>query len=805
MKNRLKKPFSFLAPDRLSIVLTGLLLFGCGTKTTTETTAPPQAIANAADYEVVEDKSSTTAYYQLDHIKEWYPERILPPVFDYTQDLSKKSIVELGLLRNEIFARNGYLFDDAVLRGYFNQFKWYQPIFEVPEFKVQLDKQEQQFVDKILALENTLNARRYIKQADYTMISMDHVYNVMQFKTIDETLKQALAKNNFALVPAKHEQFFHVYDRNSYEYIPNFITTDIYLQVLHKHFSALLQKIEEEKFIGLMGDLLQRTYDRSLRYEQEASSPSLKSSSQWATTYLAVALSALTGKDFPVSSGMTAAYQSEIQKITNADNTGSEFLGDPNFQYSQFTPRGNYTKTEELSRYFRAVKWLNTAPVMIDTDNGLMKAMVVASSIQSSPETLESFRKFNNALRFIVGEEDGASLANLIGLLPANETLDNLTRPERLSTLREKLTSVGQGRIKPKGGDEATQKELSRPSVRFTAGRYTFDAEVLSRLVHVLRPNPKRPFPKALDFFAVLGNPDAENILLNELKEGSRWTQYPDSLKKLKSEFKNYNAWDINIYSKTLDAIRTVSEKRPDYPLFMKTPQWQKKTINTSLAAYAELKHDMLLYAKQPSVAEAGEGGGPPPPEHVSYVEPNVAFWQKALDLLNLQDETLTRLDLMTDEVNTNSKELKEIAEQLLTISKKELAHENLTSEEFDYLTWLGGKIEYFTLRLSDSAFLPEKERLVAEIADVYNYNGTYLEEAAGAVDEIYVIVEINGKPYLTKGAVYSYYEFNSGQPMTDEDWKEQITSGKTPARPVWMNEILFNAPSLESNPSYSF
>jgi hypothetical protein len=37
----------------------------------------------------------------------------------------------------------------------------------------------------------------------------------------------------------------------------------------------------------------------------------------------------------------------------------------------------------------------------------------------------------------------------------------------------------------------------------------------------------------------------------------------------------------------------------------------------------------------------------------------------------------------------------------------------------------------------------------VALVADVYQYNGEYLEEAVGMVDEIYVVAEINGKPYL--------------------------------------------------------
>ena len=52
--------------------------------------------------------------------------------------------------------------------------------------------------------------------------------------------------------------------------------------------------------------------------------------------------------------------------------------------------------------------------------------------------------------------------------------------------------------------------------------------------------------------------------------------------------------------------------------------------------------------------------------------------------------------------------------------------------------TGLGGRIEYLTFRIFGSDHLPEKERLVAVVADVYNYNGEYLEEAVGMIDEIY-------------------------------------------------------------------
>ena len=44
------------------------------------------------------------------------------------------------------------------------------------------------------------------------------------------------------------------------------------------------------------------------------------------------------------------------------------------------------------------------------------------------------------------------------------------------------------------------------------------------------------------------------------------------------------------------------------YPLYMQSPNFLDKQIQTSLGSYAELKHDTLLYAKQ-SYAEEGGGG----------------------------------------------------------------------------------------------------------------------------------------------------------------------------------------------------
>jgi hypothetical protein len=784
------------------------LLVACSTKKgSEEKVAGP--LTSDVPYDVSEDKSALEKCYNLDHIKEWYTERISAPAFDYDIDLSKKSMSELELLRNEIYARNGYLFDDAVLRGYFNKFKWSQPIFEVEDFKVVLNKEEDEFVNKVIARENELMKERYIKQSDFTMINMSHVHNLMQFKQVDNNLMKMLAEKNFAIVPAQHEQLFHVYDNNHYQYIPNFITTDLYLQVLHKHFSSLLQKIEETKLVPLMTNLMKGAYEQTLNVEAKSGTDEeLKNASKWSATYFAIAHSLITGKTMEeIPATIDEEYAAEMEKILSSSDVGSAFLKTDNFQYSQFKPRGNYTKTDTLENYFRCIKWLNTAPVYITEDQSLLSALIIASAIKQSPELLAAFEKFNEAIKFIVGDEDNLSIATLISIIPdadaGNVAAFNTT--EKLKSIREQLAVLKVDKITPKAERAVAAKELAQQSILFTAGRYTFDAEILSRLIHVLQPEPKRPFPKGLDVFAALGNKEAENILQHDYNEPNKWKAYPDSLQKLQTQFVNYADWDKNIYTKTFSAINALHSSDEAYPLFMKTPSWSKKNLITSLAAWAQLKHDMLLYSEQPYAAEAGEGGGPPPPKHLSYVEPNVKFWEASLSLLELQENTLTKLNLGNDEITAITKELKEIGNHLLTVSRKELANEKVSDPEFESINWLGGQIEYLTFKICGTDHLPEKEKLVALVADVYNYNGQYLEEAVGMVDEIYVVTEINGKPYLTKGAVFSYYEFTSGSPMTDEEWSNKISKPNTLQRPLWVKDITIKTTSLESKPEYSF
>ena len=75
-------------------------------------------------------------------------------------------------------------------------------------------------------------------------------------------------------------------------------------------------------------------------------------------------------------------------------------------------------------------------------------------------------------------------------------------------------------------------------------------------------------------------------------------------------------------------------------------------------------------------------------------------------------------------------------------------------------------------------------------IADVHTYDTEVLEVGVGKAHAIYVIVEIEGKLKLTRGAIFSFYEFQwpISDRLTDEKWQEMLENGSAPKQPEWIN-----------------
>ena len=233
------------------------------------------------------------------------------------------------------------------------------------------------------------------------------------------------------------------------------------------------------------------------------------------------------------------------------------------------------------------------------------------------------------------------------------------------------------------------------------------------------------------------------------------------------------------------------------YPSFMRNTAWDDKSLNTTLASWAELRHDTILYGKQ-SGAEMGDGDEPTP--YRGYVEPNVKFWERLLNLTKQSREGLTARNLLTDELSAKFESFEEVLTSLRQISEKELRNEKLTEEEYQSIRVIGGTLEYLTLSVMTGnpdtwELVNETDKDMAIVADVHTGGDKVLTEAVGHANEILVIVPVGGKLVLTRGAVFSYYEFlhPSADRLTDEKWQKMVNSGKIPTVPIWTKSFLLS------------
>jgi hypothetical protein len=357
--------------------------------------------------------------------------------------------------------------------------------------------------------------------------------------------------------------------------------------------------------------------------------------------------------------------------------------------------------------------------------------------------------------------------------------------------IRKELLKRDPTRIVPQYDDDR-----GKPQVRFMGMRYIPDSEILQRLTN----RKLRPFPMGLDLFGVMGVPAAIEILK---ATKNKWPGYWPEMEKLEAEFKDLKpkSGDMNLYWRWIRLLKTLNQPAPTGAApFMRTKPWEYKNLNASLASWSELRHDTILYAK-PSGAECG--GEEEPARTVGYVEARPDFFHELADLQRYTTSELKKQGLLTERLEAVGNRLAEMFSFLTRVSGDEIAGRKLSDLDYDAIRIMGSQMEYLTVQIlasnaSEWVEVTGPDKFVAVVADVHTADPFVLEEAVGYADEIYALVEIEGYLYITRGPVFSYYEFQ--QPMTnrltDEQWQKILQDGKAPPRPSWSKEFMVNEPA---------
>jgi hypothetical protein len=630
-----------------------------------------------------------------------------------------------------------------------------------------------------------------------------------------------LEQNGFAVAaptPGQYREFYQIYERSRYSDVPVFITTDSVYHIYHLLFDKMLRDLETTYFIADLRSLTAALLASTNAQYQSLRGTALEQQALRNAAFFGVA-DRLLGLSDAIPSEAQALVDAELALINSAGGAAVSPLWDrPDLEpdkkliedYSQYIPRGHYTRSEDLKTYFRTMMWYGRLTYRLRDGFETQRALLLVQAIRtaSAPDGTPALTLWENIYDptvFIVGKADdlgiyeyGAISDQVFGSTP---DLLTFADPTLFADFMQASENLPPPQVNSMWVWIWEDPEQATKGFRFMGQRFTLDAYVFGQVIwrKVGNSSDPRALPKALDFFAAMGSQEAYNLL--DAMGETHYDNYTTQMTKVQGEIAalGSDSWTQNLYWSWLYTFQPlIAPKDGRYPAFMQTRAWLHKDLHTALSSWTELKHDTILYAKQ-VMAEMGGGGEEVPPPH-GYVEPDPEAYARLLALTQMTYNGLKSRHLLTGLTNVNLENLIEELTFLQDIAERELAGEAIYDEEYWHIHFWGGVLEQFTLAAADTSddmsrdLSDQKAALVADVATGPDPSGglVALEEAVGQPTIIYVVAPDLPRR-VTSGAVYTYYEFTvpAAQRMTDETWQGLVETGANPPQPDWTQSFI--------------
>ena len=660
-------------------------------------------------------------------------------------------------------------------------------------------------------------------------VSLGQVKNKKLFSL--SGVEQKLEKQGFVAIPSNYNQVYDLYKDNADDGRPNFVTTDSVLHTYHILYDYTLRNLEINKFIPDLKNLNRVLLDSAQSQFASVDGSKLKISTRKNVAYFTVA-SKLLDPNTPVPSDVKDLVEQELDLIEKH----SGFKDSPIFgymeDYSQYVPRGHYTRNEDFKKYFKTMMWygkmmfrieppIGTAGQQTDKEKGreetrqaLLISLTLSQSKVNQEEALTVWDRIYQPTVFFVGKADDLSVYDYLGVAKKvfGDTLkiNDLSDDTKIDQFIVEVKTLPAPKISSSFVLETEDPTKVTKAFRFMGQRFIPDSYMFQQLVF-----PKiqtytgegskpftaetietlngvrtvRAFPMGLDVTAVLGSQRAKEIL--DKQKDSSYEKYEEQFQKLKGEFSSLpqEQWAENLYWNWLySLLPTLTVKGSGYPVFMQQESWLDKDLNTFLGSWAELRHDTILYAKQSYTVIGITSVGPAKPkiEDRGYVEPNAEVYARLASLTKFMREGLESRGLLVGEYKDKLARMEQVLLELKKISEKELTNKDLEKADYDFTKGIGGTLESLVTFLAEetSKITSETDTKMEIVADVHTNGNTVqvLEEGVGKPMNLLVVVQDGEDLFLTSGAIFSYYEFKHpmSDRLTDEKW-QQMTKPSLP------------------------
>lgn len=634
--------------------------------------------------------------------------------------------------------------------------------------------------------------------------------NADQLDRLDNAQRSELARRGFVIVPAQHRQFYGLYKQATERGQPVFVTTDMILHAYHILYDYTLRYLEVDQFSADL-DTLNRAMLRAAHEQLDGTVGPVQEAARRNLAFFSVA-DILLNPDHEPSPPVADLVRAELALIDgHAGFAPSPIMGYEE-DYSQYVPRGHYTRNDTLERYFRAMMWYGRImfrlrpgddPAAVaagrrETRQALLITLALHHETAQARPAVDLWERIYEPTVFFVGKADDLTVYDYGALLAQRYgdqvDLHALNDDAAIDALIADAAALRRPQIVSSLVDDDQDPGAVTQGFRFMGQRFVPDSYILQQLVYdaVGTSQAPRLFPKGLDVPAALGSDHAYQLLDDVFAE-TDYVNYDAQLQALRRTFAALpdEAWTQNLYWNWLHTLRALLPVRGQgYPAFMRSAAWAYKDLNTFLGSWTELRHDTLLYAKQSYTLRA-TGIMPQPDPALGYVEPNPEAFQRLAGLITQMRTGLMARGLLNEEYRVKLERMEALVLDLESIARKELVSQPLSDRDAALLRNIGTRLDQITTFsvATASEITSEADGQVAVVADVHTdvNTGQVLEEAVGDVWEIYVLVPHADHTAIAIGGVFSYYEWTQpmSQRLTDEAW-QAMDPRPTPAWELW-------------------
>lgn len=591
--------------------------------------------------------------------------------------------------------------------------------------------------------------------------------------------------------------------------LPVLVTTDSGFYALHHSWDEGLAAVEGAVLAPALTRLLARIHEGLAPSPGDAAAADVD-------VYLAVARTLLAGAEVAPRDATNAATVRDLVAAAGAQQPVELVLYGElrRLELQQLKPRGHYTRSHELERYFQAMMWLSVADFQI-AGTERVRALDAAATLVGGIDRADAWSdlaRIDDFASNVSGPAEGVTATELSRLLADL----HLTTPEQIhgavvaGQLDAPLASGSYGltRIRSSGAAYdlwSTNGDLA-PRFSLMPQRYSLESHVLSNVVYDTPGADGKPLerrhPQTLDVLFALGNDAVTPLLESDLRAShyqanldlARW--YVDSTPE--------SFWTDNVQAAWVDAMRGMnpSEVGAGVPATFRTDAWQRKVMHTQLAAWAEIRHDNVLYSAQSS----GMSIGCTFPDH--YVEPYPEVWKR----LAIASRTMGRTLASVDETASVGKELARhfdasatTYEHLARIATIEVDGRHLDAKDEAFL---GDLVELATDEYSGELHwsgwyadliwprtdVEKSDRIVATVHTAPNQDGGSETLHLGLGDVFLMVVAVQTPDGLSSyvGPVQGYHEeWRPGSPLNDKEWEalylKQLPTVPDFLAPMWM------------------